>query len=246
MGDPNPRLSRVLTAHAFLQAGLGVTHSLRARGLRRTLHFVMLGHAIPAVGELLAVNLMRLLRHRVEPRFAGVPVAVAVGWFNVGYGTFTVMESLLSGAGWDEGRQRRALPPATALVAVSLDLLLDPGGLDLGLWEWTRGGRYAAEVRGPNGRRGIPLVNFAGWFLLMASIASAYQRMEPTGALAPSRPGAAGSPMAGREAALLLLVYYLPAAVWAARRRRRWKYLLRSAPFLAVLGTALGGRAPDP
>jgi hypothetical protein len=210
--------------------------------LRRTLHFFAAGHAVPVAGEYVAINVMALLRHRVEPRFAGVPVAVAVGWFNVGYGTFAVMESLLTHAGWDEDHQRRALPAATALAAANLDLLLDPCGLDVGLWEWTRGGPYAAEVRGPNGRRGIPLVNFAGWFVIIASVVSAYLRLDPSGAPVRSRAGSAGTTEAGRDAALLLLSYYLPAAAWAARRRR-WKYLLRSAPFLAMLATALVSRA---
>ena len=244
MRDADRRLSKVLTMHAFVQAGLGVAHSLRTRGLRRTLLFVALGHAIPALGEYVAVNVLALLRHRVEPRFAGVPAAVAVGWFNVGYGTFAVVESVLSHAGWDESRRRRALPPATALVAANLDLLLDPCGLDVGLWEWTQGGRYAAEVRGPNGRRGIPLVNFAGWLVLIASVVWAYLRLEPTGAPARSRPETVGATEAGRGAAVLLLIYYLPAAMWAVRRRR-WKYLVRSAPFLVILATALRGRAPS-
>jgi uncharacterized membrane protein len=245
MGDADPRLSRVLTAHAFVQAGLGIAHSLRTRGLRRTLLFIALGHAIPAVGEYAAVNVMALLRHRVEPRFAGVPAAVAVGWFNVGYGTFAVMESVLKRVGWEENRRRRALPPATALAAANLDLLLDPCGLDVGLWEWTQGGRYASDVRGSNGRRGIPLVNFAGWLVLMASVVWAYLRLEPPGVASRSRSETVGPDEAGRGAALLLLIYYLPAAVWAVRRRR-WKYLVRSAPFLVMLATALGDRAPAP
>jgi uncharacterized membrane protein len=243
MRDTDPRLSRVLTTHAFVQAGLGVAHSLRTQGLRRTLLFVALGHAIPALGEYVAVNVLALLRHRVEPRFAGVPAAVVVGWFNVGYGTFAVMESLLNRVGWDENRRRRALPPATALAATNLDLLLDPCGLDVGLWEWTQGGRYASDVRGPNGRRGIPLVNFAGWLVLITSVVSVYLRLEPAGVAARSRPGTVGSAEAGRGAALLLLIYYLPAAMWAVRQRR-WKYLVRSAPFVVMLAAALESRTP--
>jgi len=44
----------------------------------------------------------------------------------------------------------------------SLDLLLDSAGLDLELWQWSGDGSYAAEVEGPNGKRGVPLLNFAG------------------------------------------------------------------------------------
>jgi uncharacterized membrane protein len=227
--------------------GLSVAHSLRARGLRRTLLFAGPGLGLPILGEYLAINVLKLLRHRTEPELAGVPVAVALGWYNVGHGTFAMMESTLSRTGLGGGKPGRALSPATALVATSLDLLMDPCGLDLGLWEWCGDGRYAAEVDGPNGKRGVPLVNFAGWLGLTASVTATYQRLDPPGDAGVSpRRGAAGSPEAGRGAALLLLPYYLPAAAWALRRRRR-KYLLYSAAFSAVLlWTALGGRPPDP
>jgi uncharacterized membrane protein len=243
----NPRLSRALTAHALLLSGLSFVHSLRARGLRRTLLFAGPGLGLPILGEYVAINTLKLLRHRTEPEFAGVPVAIALGWYNVGYGTFAMMESILSRTGSAAGNPGRALSPATALVATSLDLLMDPCGLDLGLWEWNGDGRYAAEVAGPNGKRGVPLLNFAGWLGLTASVTTAYQRLDPPHeAAVPPRRGVAGSPEAGRDAALVLLSYYLPAAAWALRRRRR-KYLLYSAPFSAVLlWTALGGRPPDP
>ena len=44
--------------------------------------------------------------------------------------------------------QRWVLPPGTAAVATSLDLILDGVGLDLELWEWSQGGPYAPEVLG--------------------------------------------------------------------------------------------------
>jgi uncharacterized membrane protein len=141
-----------------------------------------------------------------------VPLAIALGWYNIGYNAFSVAEHLLAGKG------DRVLVPAAALVATDLDLLLDPCGLDLGLWEWSRSGPYAAEVEGPNGRHGIPAFNFAGWIGLISGVALAYRR------LAPDAPRLAG----GRTPALLLLSYYLPAAAWASRRRRR-KYLVYSA-----------------
>ncbi len=247
MGRLTPRLSRAVTAHAFLGSGLSVAHSLRARGLRRTLLFAGLGLGIPFVGEYLAINVLKLLRHRTHPKLGGVPVAIALGWYNVGYGTFAMMESILSRTRSGGGKPGSALSPATALAATSLDLLVDPFGLDLGLWEWSGDGRYAAEVVGPNGKRGVPLLNFAGWLGLTASVTMAYQRLDPAGdAAVPPRRGAAGSPEAGRDAALLLLPYYLPAAAWALTRRRR-KYLLRSAPFsAALLWTTLGDRSPHP
>jgi uncharacterized membrane protein len=147
VSGPGPRLSRALTAHAFLMTGLSVAHSLRARGLRRTLLFAGPGLGLPILGEYVAINALKLLRHRTEPEFAGVPLAIALGWYNVGYGTFAMMESVLSRTGSGGGKPDRALPAATALAATSLDLLMDPCGLDLGLWEWSGGGRYAAAGR---------------------------------------------------------------------------------------------------
>ena len=79
MGGLDPRLSKAVSAHALIVAGLSLTHSLRVRGLRRTLLFAALGNAIPVLGELLAVNVLKLLRHHVRPQVGGVPLAVALG-----------------------------------------------------------------------------------------------------------------------------------------------------------------------
>jgi uncharacterized membrane protein len=232
------RLSGALTAHSLLLAGLSAVHSLRARGLRRTLLFAALGSGIPVLGELLALNVLRVLRHHARPQAWGLPLAIALGWYNVGYGTFAVMESFVGATGPRAGeRCGRALAPAlasaTALAATSLDLLLDPCGLELGLWEWSVDGPYASEVEGPNGRRGVPLLNFGGWICLIASVALAYQRLAPGC-------GAARGPKAkaGRGAALLLLSYYLPAAAWTLKQRRP-RHLIHSAPFAVALWAAL-------
>lgn len=243
MSRPDPQLSRAVTAHAVAVAGLSAAHSLRARGLRRTLLFAALANAIPAIGEYLAINVVRALRHHTRPRIGGVPLPITLGWYNVSYATFSVAESLMAGDDPGGSRQRRSLPPVTALLATDLDLLLDPAGLDAGLWEWTGDGPYAAEIQGPNGRRGIPLFNFAGWLAIELSIALAYRFLAPDGATTGKvRSGRAGSPEAGRAAALLLLLYYLPAA-WASKRRG-WKYLLYSAPLSAALWSALKGPSP--
>ena len=127
-------------------------------------------------------------------------------------------------------------------MATSLDLLLDPFGLDHGLWEWSGDGAYATEIEGPNGKHGVPLLNFIGWLGLIASVTLAYQLLDPDDERTrPSQSGAADSPELGRTAALLLLPYYLPAAAWALKRRKP-KYLLYSAPFSVASWAALRGR----
>jgi uncharacterized membrane protein len=241
MSGSGSRLSMALTAHSLVVAGLSAAHSLRTRGLRRTLLFAALGSGIPILGELLAVNVMRVLRHHAHPQAGGVPLAIALGWYNVGYGTFAVMESIMSATGPREEAGSRAVVPATALAATSMDLLLDPCGLDLGLWEWSGDGPYASEVEGPNGHRGVPLLNYAGWISLLTSVTLAYRLLEPRRRASGSPgPWTAGSPQAGRSAALLLLSYYLPAAAWTLKRRRP-RHLIYSAPFAAALWMAVKG-----
>jgi uncharacterized membrane protein len=237
------RLSKVVTAHSLIVAALSVVHSLRTRGLRRTLLFAALGSAIPILGELVAVNVLKMLRHHMRPQVRGVPLAIVLLWYNVSYGTLAMVKGTSNVTDSPRGRESRALASGVALAATSLDLLLDPFGLDLGLWEWSGDGPYASEVKGPNGKRGIPLLNFAGWIALTTSVTVACQRLE-TGhdAAYTSDPGNTGGPGSQRAAALLLLSYYLPAAVWALKREKR-KYLLYSAPFATTLWAALKGRS---
>jgi uncharacterized membrane protein len=243
MSGPDPCLSKAVTAHSMIMAALSIVHSLRTQGLRRTLLFAALGNAIPILGELLAIHILRMLRHRMRPQVKGVPLAIALGWYNVGYGTLAMMKGAINNAADSQDRKILALAPATALAATNLDLLLDPFGLELGLWEWSEDGPYASEVKGPNGKRGVPLLNFAGWFALTTGVTLAYQRLQIGGNVADAPdPEHSDSPWAERTAALLLLSYYLPAAVWALKQGKR-KYLLYSAPFATTLCAALKGRS---
>ena len=72
MSHLDPRLSKVVTAHSSIVAALNVIHSLRTHGLRRTLLFAVSGHAIPILGELLAIAAIRFgqilyQRRKVSP-----------------------------------------------------------------------------------------------------------------------------------------------------------------------------------
>lgn len=230
MQDADPRLSKVLLAHAAVGAALNLADSTRTAGPRRAAALLALGVGLPAVGEVLATGPLNLLRHRTRPRVAGVPIAVLLGWYCAIRGSYAVAGRALARLPLSESARGRALPPAAALVGTSLDLVLDPVGLDAGLWEWRGDSVYAREVRGANGRRGVPLVNYAGWLALVAGVVHAYGRT--FGSEAGEGSGA------GRLPALLLLPPYLAAAVRAARRRR-FRYLIYSAPFPAALVASL-------
>ena len=237
MSQLDPRLSKAVTAHSSIVATLNVIHSLRTYGLHRTLLFAALGHGIPILGELLAIHVLKVIRHHIQPQISDVPLAIALGWYNVGYGTLATVNGAFNEG--DKARVRKSLAPTVALAATSLDLLLDPLGLDLGLWEWSEGGPYALETKGPNGKRGIPVLNFAGWLTLSTSVILAYQRLRTRGDAADASDSQnGGGSDTERAAALLLLSYYLPAAAWALKRGRR-KYLIFSAPFATTLWAAL-------
>jgi hypothetical protein len=78
MSGPDPRLSKAVTAHSSIVAALNVIHSLRTQGLRRTLLFAAVGNGIPILGELLAIHVLKVLRHHVRPQVKGVPLAIAL------------------------------------------------------------------------------------------------------------------------------------------------------------------------
>ena len=91
MSQLDPRLSKVVTAHSSIVAALNIIHSLRTRGLRRTLLFAVLGAGIPILGELLAIHALKVIRHHIQPQISGVPLAIALGWYNVDYGTLALL-----------------------------------------------------------------------------------------------------------------------------------------------------------
>lgn len=229
MEDVDPKLSKLILAHAATGAALNMVSSVRTRGLRRSAAFLALAVGLPAIGEWLATGPLGLLRHRTRPKVAGVPVNVLLGWYCAIHGSYAVARRVLASSPLTGPSRKKALPVTAALVGTSLDLILDPAGLDAGLWEWGGDGAYAREISGANGRAGVPLINYLGWLSLVSGVVACYGRAfddpEPS----------------GRLPALLLLPLYLAPAAWAVRRPR---YLISSLPFAVATLVALSNR-PD-
>ena len=225
MDDVGPRFSKLILFCAALNTGLHLAASIRTRGFRRSALFFVLGTGLPAAGELLATGPLKLLRHRVRYRIAGVPLAILLGWYAVIHGSFVIARRVSERLRRGEDTKRVTVSALAALIGVGLDLILDPAGLDVGLWEWNVDGAYAGEVVGPNGHRGVPLVNYLGWVSLVGSVTYVYG------------PGCEDE-ADNRLPALLLLPYYLAAVGWALKQRR-FGYLLLSAPFPVALYVAL-------
>jgi uncharacterized membrane protein len=231
-----PRTSQATLVAVVVSFILTALSSLRARGLRQTLLFIILGLLLPIAAEYHAINHARILRHHLQPQLKGVPLAIGLAWYITGYNTFAMIESLLAQFGIPSRWRALLLPVATAVTATSMDLVTDVALLDQGYWEWTIDGAYAADVSGPNGKRGVPLENYVGWLVLTSLVTGLFVLLRGKDA----EPRGAHLARAGRQSALLLLPSYAGAAAWEAQRRR-WRYILYSALFPAALARALLG-----
>ena len=228
MNDANHWLSKLILFCTALNAGLHLAASIRTRGLRRSALFFALGTGLPAAGELLATGPLKLLRHRMRYRIAGVPLAILLGWYAVIHGSFVVARRVSERLRLGEDAKRGSVPALAALVGVGLDLILDPAGLDIGLWEWNIDGAYAGEMVGANGHSGVPLVNYLGWISLVGGVVYVY--------------GSADTKTKKRSLSLVALAALLSGGGRVGLEAAEVRYLLLSAPFPVALYAALENR----
>lgn len=174
------------------------------------------GIGLPALAEVWITSLDKLLRHRMEPQILGVPLAIPLLWFNVIFSSITVTEAALSRLRLDEGSKRILLAPATALTATSLDLVMGCFGIDRGLWEWNIDGPYATDIKGANGRHGIPLLNFLGWLFLVGVIVLIHQSFTRRDATE-DRQEPRRQTNVERLSLVTLIPYYLVSVIWTSR-----------------------------
>lgn len=237
MGRVDPRVSKFVLVYSLAHAIVNVLWLTRRWGRRKGMQLGAIGVGLPALAEVWFSSIDKILRHRMEPRIFGVPLGIPLLLFNVISGSFVATEPVLHRFPLDERSKKTLLAPATALVATSLDLVMDCYGLDEGLWEWNLDGPYAAEIEGPNGRSGIPLLNYFGWIFLAVVIVLLYQHLTRDGEAADDEQPV-GQSGVERVSVVMLLPYYLVCAIWAIRKRKP-KYLLYSVLFPAVLISAL-------
>jgi putative membrane protein len=114
----------------------------------------------------------------LQPQVTHVPAIVPLAWFAMGVPARETVHAAL-------GRRSR---PATRIVlgAAALtawDLFLDPQMVGEGFWVWARRGLY----------RGIPLTNFAGWFLTGLGVMAALEALLPPDTYRGGEPDADGA-----------------------------------------------------
>lgn len=131
---------------------LALAQASRALGLRRASLELLALAAYGYTLERVAIAVFRSHDYGAAWRLApgGVPLAVALGWAAVILGA--------AGAAWRLGlRAPAALAAGAALVAATLDLLIEPVAVRAGLWTWTPAGPWL----------GAPVGNFVGWAVIV-------------------------------------------------------------------------------
>jgi len=139
---------------AILLAMLGVSgiEAAEARGVRAAATAVGVPGAIGFGAEVLGVATGRPFGRyeysaQLGPRIAGVPLLAAAAWAIMARPAWVA-------AGWCSPRPALRVPIAAAALT-AWDAYLDPRMVEEGYWSWPGGGRYA----------GVPVSNFAGWFV---------------------------------------------------------------------------------
>ena len=112
----------------------------------------------------------------LTPRIFGkVPLFVPLAWFSLLYPPLVILDSVPPR---QQGNDRTGLKILlAALLVTASDLYLDPLAVDANAWVWERQGRWF----------GVPLSNFAGWWLVGGAVYSIYHSPWLTVPHSPSR-----------------------------------------------------------
>ena len=139
---------------ALLRLGEAAQALLARRGWLRPVVAFFSGMAVGLAFEVLGLSTgLPFGQYRYEwpaPSVLGVPVPVVFGW-----GLYLLVSYLLALSAL---RGAAARVTYAGALMVCLDLAIDPVMTSRGLWVWARRGEWF----------GIPLENFAGWFLVSA------------------------------------------------------------------------------
>jgi len=85
------------------------------------------------------------------PAIGGVPLIIGINWLILIYTTYHIASRLF--------QQALLRIPATALMMVAFDYLMEPVAIGLDMWQWAG--------------QGIPLMNYGAWFVVSLVFASA-------------------------------------------------------------------------
>jgi putative membrane protein len=124
-----------------------------------TLAFVIVSGAFTATMDFISAFVAQNYAYPGQSRL-WVFTYIFFGWIGICGSCVFIAEGIFARRGADMLTQPQLwwrVPLATGLIAVSVDLLIDPIAVTIGYWVW--------HVQG-NVYYGIPLLNFVGWFVL--------------------------------------------------------------------------------
>ncbi|MEE4604775.1 MAG: carotenoid biosynthesis protein [Desulfobacteraceae bacterium] len=129
-------------------------------GAGDTLSFVILSGGFTAIMDFISSFVARNYEYPGQSAL-WVFTFIFFGWIGMCGSCLFLAEGILARPGQDMITQHRLLwqvPLLTALIAVVLDLFIDPVAVAAGYWVWFIKGTVYFE---------IPLLNYVGWFVLM-------------------------------------------------------------------------------
>ena len=125
-----------------------------------TLAFIIVSGGFTAVMDFISAFVVQNYEYPGQSQL-WVFTFIFFGWIGMCGSCLFVAEGLLARPGRDMLTQRRLwwqVPLITGVIAVVLDLFIDPVAVAAGYWVWfVQGTVYY----------GIPLLNYVGWFVLM-------------------------------------------------------------------------------
>ena len=175
--------NRWLLTGTLLIATAAFLHASLYWSPRRALELLLCSVAISFVAEWCGIHFGfpfgdRYAYHEdLTPRIFGqVPLFIPIAWFSLLYTALVILESVPPR---QKGRDRTGLKVLLAASLVTAgDLYLDPLAIDAKAWVW--------EIRGK--WFGVPLSNYAGWWLVSGAIYGIFHSP-----LFPGRPSLSGN-----------------------------------------------------
>ena len=156
----------------FITLSLVIIHSSLTLGKKKTTIFFITSFIFALGSESIGVKYGLIFGHYyynpvLAPFFFGlVPVMIVVSWLPFIYISYTFANMILKGFGSQKPNIKQnklfmivlliLLSAISGLVAVNLDMLLDPVVVSTQGWFWIGGGLYF----------GVPISNFVGWFIV--------------------------------------------------------------------------------
>ncbi|MDY6810723.1 MAG: carotenoid biosynthesis protein [Actinomycetota bacterium] len=182
----------------FLAAAV-VAHMASSRGARAALTLVAVAGVGGLVAETVGVHTgfpfgSYEYNTTLGLQVVGVPALVPLAWTMMAWPALAAARRLV-------GPHRVVTTLVGAWALTAWDVFLDPQMVDQGHWRWSDPHPALPGVEG------IPLTNFAGWFLVSAIMVTLLDRLIPVAPTSPGDPGPSDSWSATAD--LLPLAVYL-------------------------------------